>query len=291
MKTIEHFNLRSSIEKGTGERRAVDNDFYIFEVNCSPSPDYPFKIDDYGCCICLRGTAEGYIDFTPQRLSRSYMSVNVPGQLIEMSSMSKDFHGIGIVMSKAFVQSLNLPYDFRLDRLLRSCPVLQLEAKQQEAILTFFGMINRLLETDRPFQRETLKHLTCALFYGIGSYLFQISSTRHYTTEETLMQRFLAEVKTNYRKHRKVAFYAERLHISTGYMSSVVKRVSGKSPGGWIDDFVVGEARALLKGSSLTVQQISIELGFPSQSFFGKYFKRITGYSPVAYRENTVRKR
>lgn len=46
------------------------------------------------------------------------------------------------------------------------------------------------------------------------------------------------------------------------------------------------EAKALLRSTNLTIQQISYELNFTSQSFFGKYFKRLTGMSPKEYKEN-----
>lgn len=151
-------------------------------------------------------------------------------------------------------------------------------------MLTYCRMVNKLLEVERPYQMETLHHLTCAFFYGIGAYLYQLSAGNRCSNEERLMQKFLAEVKTNYRKERKAGFYADRLHISSGHLFTVIKRVSGKSPGEWIDDYVTEEARALLKSTNLTVQQIGQHLGFPSQSFFGKFFKRVTGVSPKAYR-------
>lgn len=163
--------------------------------------------------------------------------------------------------------------------------MLDLQPSQLEAMLTYCRMVRRLLERERPYQMETLHHLTCAFFYGIGAYLYQLSVSRHCSNEELLMQRFLAEVKEHSRRERKVLFYADRLCISVGHLSAVVKRVSGKSPGEWIDNYVTEEARAMLKGTSLTVQQISHELGFPSQSFFGKFFKRVTGLSPKEYRE------
>lgn len=59
-----------------------------------------------------------------------------------------------------------------------------------------------------------------------------------------------------------------------------------KSAAEWIDDYVILEAKALLRSTNLTIQQISYELNFPSQSFFGKYFKRLTGMSPKEYKEN-----
>ncbi|MGM9777519.1 MAG: helix-turn-helix domain-containing protein [Prevotella sp.] len=83
----------------------------------------------------------------------------------------------------------------------------------------------------------------------------------------------------------QIPFYAGRLGISVGHLHSVVKRVSGKSPGEWIEQYVTKEACAMLKCTDKTIQQISIELGFPSQSFFGKYFKRAIGLSPKEYRE------
>ncbi|MDR1381894.1 MAG: helix-turn-helix domain-containing protein, partial [Tannerella sp.] len=57
-----------------------------------------------------------------------------------------------------------------------------------------------------------------------------------------------------------------------------------KSAAEWVDDFVMIEAKALLKSTNMTVLQISDELNFNSQSFFGKYFKRLAGMSPKEYR-------
>lgn len=285
MKTIEYLNLRKNIEENCKEARSVGDDFYIYEVSYRSPTGYPFKIDDYGCCICMEGEAKGSIDLMPCNLKPSMMAINVPGQLLELHAMSNDFKGIGITMSRGFIKGLGLPYNFQLDRMLRESPVLELQPVQLEAMLTYCRMVNRLLETERPYQMETLHHLTCAFFYGIGSYLYQVSSSHHYSNEEILMQKFLTEIKTNFCKERKIQFYADRLNISLGHLFSVIKRVSGKSPGEWIDDYVTEEARALLKGTNLTVQQISHQLGFPSQSFFGKFFKRVTGLSPKEYRE------
>lgn len=48
---------------------------------------------------------------------------------------------------------------------------------------------------------------------------------------------------------------------------------------------VILDAKAKLHNSDLTVQEISNSLNFPNASFFGRYFKRYTGYSPIQYRE------
>jgi AraC-like DNA-binding protein len=71
-------------------------------------------------------------------------------------------------------------------------------------------------------------------------------------------------------------------------LSKVIKATGGKPANDWIDDHVVLEAKALLKSTNMTIEQISDALHFPSQSFFGKYFKRVTGLSPREYKGRGV---
>nr|MCR5548931.1 AraC family transcriptional regulator [Bacteroidales bacterium] len=52
----------------------------------------------------------------------------------------------------------------------------------------------------------------------------------------------------------------------------------------WIDKCVILDAEAQLLSSKRTILEISESLGFSSQSFFGKYFKRVKGFSPKEYR-------
>ena len=94
-------------------------------------------------------------------------------------------------------------------------------------------------------------------------------------------------MKGNYRKERMIEFYSEKLFLTPKHLSKVIRERSGKSAGEWIEDHVMLEAKALLKSTDKTIQQISDELKFPSQSFFGKYFKRRAGVSPKEYRKSS----
>lgn len=100
-----------------------------------------------------------------------------------------------------------------------------------------------------------------------------------------LVRDFLKQVQLFHKKERRIDFYADKLQLSSKYLSQVIKNYSGKSAADWIDEYVVLEAKALLKSTNMTIQQISDELNFPSQSFFGKFFKRISGVSPKTYRD------
>jgi len=77
---------------------------------------------------------------------------------------------------------------------------------------------------------------------------------------------------------------ARQLCITPKYLTTLIKRISGKSVSEWIDSYVILEAKTLLKYSNMSVQEIAYYLNFPNQSFFGSYFKRNTGMSPSQYK-------
>lgn len=245
---------------------------------------YPFKTDMTICCLCLHGEAVGRINLSGCTLNAKSLFISVSRQILEVKSVSRDFVGICILMSERFLTNLGIPFNFVVHNSVLQQPVIRLTDGQFEAMTNYCHMVHRVLEGEHPNRYEVVKHLTCAFFYGIGYYFHQ-ATDRAISNDEELMRRFLVEVEASYRRERKLAYYANRLNLTSKYLSSVVKNYSGKTASQWIDDYVILEAKALLKSTNFTIQQISDELSFPSQSFFGKYFKRITGRSPKEYRD------
>lgn len=97
---------------------------------------------------------------------------------------------------------------------------------------------------------------------------------------------FLKLVHENYTRERCVGFYASKLFISPKYLSFLVKDVTGRSAAEWIDEYVILEAKNMLRFSGMNVQQVAYALNFTNQSAFGKYFKHLTGMSPTAFQKN-----
>ena len=82
---------------------------------------------------------------------------------------------------------------------------------------------------------------------------------------------------------REVSFYADKLCISTKYLTGICKAVTGDSAKKIIDDFAILEIKVLLQSTELTVQEIADRLVFPDQSYLGRYFKRHEGMSLKEY--------
>ena len=102
--------------------------------------------------------------------------------------------------------------------------------------------------------------------------------------QDEIVARFLQCVHKNYREHREVGFYATQLGLSLKYMSHVIYEKTGRHPSKWIKDYVILEAKTMLRSGNYSIQQIADELHFPNQSFFGKYFKEAVGVSPKKWK-------
>ncbi|MGN0210432.1 MAG: helix-turn-helix domain-containing protein, partial [Muribaculaceae bacterium] len=87
-------------------------------------------------------------------------------------------------------------------------------------------------------------------------------------------------------REHSVNFYAQQLYISPKYLTLMVRETTGKTAARWIDDFIIMEAKNMLRYSGKNIQQVAYALNFSNQSSFGKYFKHITGISPSEYQRS-----
>ena len=91
-------------------------------------------------------------------------------------------------------------------------------------------------------------------------------------------------IAENYKDERRAQFYADKLGISLQHLSTTVKQVTGKNVLDIIAYIIIMDAKAKLKSSNMTIQEIAYSLNFPSASFFGKYFRRYVGMTPLEFR-------
>ena len=92
-------------------------------------------------------------------------------------------------------------------------------------------------------------------------------------------------VTQHYNQTRNVSWYAQKLGITHAHLCAVVKQITGKTCIDVIASMVIMDAKSQLKSTNLTIQAISDSLNFANISFFGKYFKRYVGISPLEYRK------
>lgn len=95
----------------------------------------------------------------------------------------------------------------------------------------------------------------------------------------------MMDLQKNYANHHNTMFYARRSSLSPKYFSAVINQVSGTAPMEWIIQTIIAMAQNYLADSSISIKEISSELGFSSPACFCKYFKKYIALSPTEYRQ------
>ena len=153
--------------------------------------------------------------------------------------------------------------------------------------MVYVAMKKKISDRDYRYKRDMVAGYMQVLCCNAGQIIRSLSERKAGNAvgrrSRRLYETFISEVSRHHARHRSVAYYADRLCITPKYLSHVVLSVSGRRPVEWIRDYVMLDAKALLKSGKYTVQQVSDMLNFPNQSFFGTYFKKESGVSPKAY--------
>ena len=142
-----------------------------------------------------------------------------------------------------------------------------------------------LSKNERNAVWQDLIITTTGFFHKIGRVMMEDEQGHVSKIFPELTSSFLKLVDENFRTHHDIKWYSEMLCKSPKYFSRLIKAESGRNASWWIEKKLSEEAGYLLLSSSLSMSQISDRLGFTSESFFGKYFKRLNGCSPMQYRK------
>lgn len=81
-----------------------------------------------------------------------------------------------------------------------------------------------------------------------------------------------------------IHFLADKVHLSPGYLSDLLKKETGKSGKDYINYYLVEKAKTILLGTDQTVNEVAYNLGFNYPHYFSRLFKSKTGLTPLEYR-------
>lgn len=166
-------------------------------------------------------------------------------------------------------------------------PVIHLTPVQQELCLRDFDILEqRIKNSNHCFYQETLTNamqIAILDFFDFHARVYEKEATS--TRNASIMNSFLSILEEGtYRKHREVSFYADRLCITSKYLSEVSKNVSGFSANYWINRYTSLDISRQLRNKTLTIAGISDMFNFSSPAYFSRYVQRNLGIKPSDYR-------
>ena len=250
----------------------------------------PFKVDMTMAIIYEKGFVRAKINMVEYKIEAPSVVIIVNDSIFQPLEYSEDLKSKIIVMSREFSNSMfsNLTEIRSIPNSLYANSVFIMDNSNFVFDKYYDLLLNLVSSPKIKFKVEAARHMTLAMFYGYTFDEHGVDEKRNKSSrQEMLHSKFIDLLSRNFRTEREVKFYAEKLCVTPKYLSQVVSGLTGRTPSDYIEEFVVMESKALLNSTPMTIQQVSDELHFPSQSFFGKYFKRIVGMSPKEYRAST----
>ncbi|MBO7082563.1 MAG: AraC family transcriptional regulator [Bacteroidales bacterium] len=257
---------------------------------------YPCRIDGYIVAFCKKGSFKGSVNLKEYEIHEGMMVLNLPQNIIriEPSSAEEAPELTIIAVTSQFLSHFRSDITKMLNEAMQILdnPCITLKSDELSIVQQHIQLINTAVHSDYAYARESISHLISSVFFIFGSFINermakqsemeQPVSTRH----KIVFERFIDLVSKYHNTERSVGFYADKLYITPKYLSKIVKDTSGQSAPQWIDQYVILEAKQLLKHSDRCIKEISDELNFPNPSFFFKYFKKHTGMTPNQYRNS-----
>lgn len=289
---ISYIKWRSSIEDITPSDHRIGDDILLIDNSHTmraelSSDNEPFRIDMTMAIIYEQGSADLKINMRDYHIEAPAVLLVLNDQIYQSAGHSEDLRSKVILMSRSFSDSLfaNSGEILPLKSSIMKNPVMKIE-NEENVFGQFFQLLQNIAASPRQeFKIESARHLTLSMFYGYSHLKHEVNEVKSTNSrQEEIFTKFTELLERHHKKEREIAFYADKMCITSKHLSQVIKDYTGKTALGIIEEYVISEAKSMLLSTTMSIQQISDELKFPSQSVFGKYFKRVTGISPSEYR-------
>jgi AraC family transcriptional activator of pobA len=245
---------------------------------------FPFRTFAYGLGITYTGEGDvfkiGSADFV---LKAGSLTTIGPGLVCQWTGNYTAEHDT-IYFTEELFEGM------QTNSFLRSLPfffhggnhVIQLSDEQMKMLEPLFGSLKALKEN-----KDTIPGIVHSLLMLVSSFhAAQSDQPKNATVSrrEKITHEFRKMVAENFPEHKEVTYYADHLNITPKYLSEVLQVELGKSAKNFIDEFVIMEAKSLLKQTTMSIQEICHWLGFEDASHFTKSFKKLVKNTPSEYR-------
>lgn len=273
---------------------SLDNEVWVFDdFDRELHQRCPMKLEMPIFALCLKGSVTVHVNLADYTITPNCLLTLMPDHILQgLSADVEDAKGIFLGISNKYVDEvlpdihtiLPVVFDFR------STPIIQLSDEDSQCLQEFHAMLWKLVRNEKGKYRKFIvqNYLRAMLYKLLDIYNAQNNyAVIKRSRNEEIFYNFAHLVERDHKSERSVQHYADQLFITPKHLTTVVKTVSGQTASDWINGYVILAAKVMLRTSAKTILEISNDLNFPNQSFFGKYFKQHTGVSPQNYRIST----
>lgn len=247
----------------------------------------PVVMDEMRILIVVQGQERPVINLIERHFQAPELVYLGPNGLVQFHEVSSDAQGIGLSISNEFL-SLVLGSDIpkAFDGHLRDFHF-RLQPDELQLLDRLHLLICESVRLATPNLPATMRLIAAFLWLVDGLWSSREDEERTaLSREQRLFADFMQLVAQHAANEHHISYYASQLCLSPRYMSSIINKVSGKPAKQWIDEAIIARIMVALRHTDKPVAQIADEMNFANTSFFTKYFKRLTGMTPLQFRNS-----
>lgn len=241
--------------------------------------------------ICTEGKIQLGYDTQRITLQKGDLFFGVPGSVLSDYMVSPNFDCKLLAIKPADVMSSREVLSQLLNSMIyiKQHPVVHLTESDSKDIFTYYNLICRCTrQTGHRYQNGEVRSLINAFLLRVVGLMVSemvVPETKPSVRGEQLVEKFVLMVNENNGRNRHVEYYADCLHITPKYLSTLVRATLDRTPTDVIRAVTMKEIERQLRYTSDSIKQISHAMNFPNTSFFCKFFKQNSGMTPNSYRK------
>lgn len=209
---------------------------------------YPTRLNAFAIVFCSKGSITFTSGLRHHTLKERTLFVHLPGSILQMESVERESSVYAVMCEEEFIRRINI--DFKLLSRLFLCveeqPCLRLTEEEWNGITRSFAEIDAEgaaprtdLYSDEVMRTviRTLAYKVCRVIdHHISAAAVLPASAR--SRNEEYFNQFMKELARHYMQHRSVGFYAAQLHLTPKYLTTIIRKTTGRTASDWIDDYL-----------------------------------------------------
>lgn len=251
--------------------------------------NFPCRIRAQVFIFCLGGELEAELNLVHRKFVANDFATVLPNSIIQIKRVTDDIKIYVVLFSSQFMGAVStLEVGSEVVSLIKEYPIVSLSGKMGEVFRDYFALV-RKINFEQLLPPTPLYHKS--IFYTILHALKEVYGRQQWVQEplsrgKEIVRDFERLIIQHYRQEHSASFYAGKLGITLPHLCNTIKQETGETAVEMINKYIILDAKAQIKSSIASIQAIAYSLNFPNVSFFGKFFKKHVGMSPLQYRNN-----
>lgn len=244
----------------------------------------------YALFWIVEGAGWHHIDFDAYEIRPNSLFLMRPGQT-HFFNVQQAISGYNFFFNEDWLHLDNVSRQTaKLFYMVEQRPVLYPNPEQSSLLTQAFEQSLYEFSSVRLGKAEALQCLFQLLLIHVQRAHHQAHMLNHTEAESHLSTEFYHLVGQQFNTTHRLADYARALGVSTGYLNRKVKAATGMAAGHLIRQRLLIEAKRLLVHTDQSATEIAHTIGFEDSAYFGRFFKRATGVTPLSFRRTWYKK-